>query len=674
MRRSRLSDALRQVYDLASSIAADYGVTAEPAPPLVPPEEAGTVLDGNGNMTPLDLERNLEPESEKDDSVAYVEYHPSIKGPAHPGSIVESKTMSTVPLPPITYHPQLPQSVMEKGTISAVQLEAIALAGQQNNTILPDGSRSMLLIGDGTGVGKGREAAGILWDNFRQGRKRLMWISQNWDLMQDAMRDLDGVGATEMTRGNEKNSRGQYTTSTKSFVRPLSDFGYGEPIKHQGLLFSTYGTARAKDKKGNKKITQIEDYLRGDDDGEGAYLVLDEVQELKNAVVGGRARPSQQGAAIRELLHKIPNLRIVGLSATAATDVINLGWMDRLGGWGAGTAFPTGFNEFAGAIASGKTAAMEMIATELKAQGKYLSRTLSYKGVSFEEAKHDLNEDQKAIYRTAAKAWKQVFEAGNATIDKTTNGGSEQKARFNQSLGGSQQRFFNILITALKTPTAIELANKALADGKSVIITMVNTGEAAQNREKDRVAAARLEGEDEEDEVPEYDFGPKQILIDQIRENYPVQQYADDVDDNGNPIKVPVTTIDDQGREVPVLNPEAVAARDALIAEIDRDLHMPENPLDILINALGGTSKVAELTGRKERFDSSLGKFVPRGDPKLARKNWNINEMKNFQDGKKRVAVLTGAANAGYLAAFLERRPEQAAALPHHSSSWMGSG
>jgi 2'-5' RNA ligase len=642
------TDVLRQIYDISSSIASDYGVTAEPAPSNVPPDVADQPLDGDaGDLVPLDLERNFIPKSATEDSAAYVEYTPSIKGPAHPGSIVESRTMSTVPVPPITYKPVLPRSVVEKGTLSAVQLEAIALAGQQNQTLLPNGARSMLLIGDGTGVGKGREAAGILWDNFRRGRKRLIWISQNWDLMQDAMRDLEGIGAKEMVRGNERNAKGQYVTTPTSFVKPFNSFKYGDKIKHQGLLFSTYGTARAKDKKGNRRIKQMEEYLRGDDDGEGAYIIIDEAHNLKNAVVGGRGQASQQGVAIRELLQNIPKLRGTALSATAATDVINLGWMDRLGIWGPGTAFPTGFNEFAGAIASGRTAAMEMIANELKAQGKYLARTLSFKGVEFNEAKHELTDEQKAIYRTAASAWREVFKSGNQTINSTTNGGSTQRANFNQALGGAQQRFFNILITALKTPTAIELANKALADGKSVVITMVSTGEAAQTREKNRVAAARLEGEDEEDDIPEYDFGPKQILIDLIRENYPTQQYKDDVDDNGNPIKVPVTTLDDEGREVPVLNPEAVAARDALIAQIDRDLHMPENPLDILINGLGGPKKVAELTGRKERFDNSSGKFVPRGDQNVARKNINISEMRNFQDGKKRVAILTGAANAG---------------------------
>lgn len=94
-------------------------------------------------------------------------------------------------------------------------------------------------------------------------------------------------------------------------------------------------------------------------------------------------------------------------------------------------------------------------------------------------------------------------------------------------------------------------------------------------------------------------------------------------------------------------NPEAVKERDKLIADLDRDLKMPANPLDILINSLGGPKKVAELTGRKERYDEASGKFVPRGDPNVKRDEINLSEMRGFQSGKKRVAVLSSAAGTG---------------------------
>jgi hypothetical protein len=54
--------------------------------------------------------------------------------------------------------------------------------------------------------------------------------------------------------------------------------------------------------------------------------------------------------------------------------------MERLGLWGPGNiAFPN-FAEFLSAFGSHGVAALELVAMDLKAQGVYVARTLSYKG------------------------------------------------------------------------------------------------------------------------------------------------------------------------------------------------------------------------------------------------------------------------------------------------------
>lgn len=573
----------------------------------------------------LGRDKNL-PVKEEEDSSAYVPYHPTLKGPAHPANIVETRTMATVPLPEITYKPSLPESVVNDSKLSAVQLEAISIAGQQNDIVLPDGSRATALIGDGTGVGKGRIGAGILWDNWRKGRKRLVWVSEKWDLMQDAIRDLQGIGAHDLAKT----------------IKPFGKISAATPIDHEGVLFTTYALIRSEDKKGNSRVSQMQQWLKGKDEASGGYILYDESHNLKNAVAANAQQVSQIGKAVKKMMLETPNLRSVSLSATAATDVINLGYLDRLGLWGPGTPFPNGFGEFQAQIASGGMSAMEMVARELKAQGKYLSRTLSYKGVTYSEVEHELTADQKELYRTATKAWASVVQQAEDTIKNTTNGGNQAKARFMSLFYGAQLRFFNVLLTTLKIPTAVERAKDGLANDKSVVITLVNTNEAAQNREKNRDR-----GGEDSDELPDYDFGPGEMLKDLVREHYPVQQFVDDVDSEGNPIKVPAYTTDKDGRQIPLINPQAVKERDKLVADLDRDLKMPANPLDILINSLGGPKKVAELTGRKERYDESTGKFVPRGDPNVKRDEINLSEMRAFQGGKKRVAILSSAAGTG---------------------------
>jgi hypothetical protein len=633
----------------------------EPQPEAQQPTEAPAVL-GPQSSTPLPSdERTLATASEDDrvvfenaehkaapeeDQSAYVTYQPSIKGKAHPGEIVETKTMATVPLPPITYKPALPAAAMTDQWLSNVQVEAIAIAGQQNEIVLPGGFRGAALIGDGTGLGKGSEAAGIMWDNYRQGRKRIVMFSQNNDLMAAVIGDLHDVGAKELTRGFTRQPNGKYVAANGgASVRSVGEWDAKDKIKHDGILFSTYGMIPREDKKGNLRIAQIEEYLKGDDEGDGAYVLFDESHNLKNAVAN-QGLPSKTGVRVKEMLERLPKLRSVSLSATAASDVGNLGYLDRLGLWGPGTPFPNGFREFQQEVAGGGMAAMELIARELKSQGKYIARTLSFKGVTYETATHNLTPEQKEVYRTAATAWASVSQAAEATIARTTNGGGFAIGRLQAAFYGAQLRFWSVLITTLKIPTAVELANRAIDDGKAVVITLVNTNEAAQNREKNKGVQA---GDNEED-LTEYDFGPKEILLNMVRENYPVQQWVDDVTADGTPTKRALTRPDPNnpgGKEIPVNNPQAEAERDALLAQIDRDLHLPDNPLDILINNLGGHTKVAEITGRKEYFDRGSGKFVKRGDSGTKRADVNLQEAADFQGGKKEIAVLSGAGGTG---------------------------
>ena len=62
------------------------------------------------------------------------------------------------------------------------------------------------MLGDGTGVGKGRTCAGIICDYFLHKRQQrpsessrpvvCVWVSVSWDLAQDARRDLAAITET----------------------------------------------------------------------------------------------------------------------------------------------------------------------------------------------------------------------------------------------------------------------------------------------------------------------------------------------------------------------------------------------------------------------------------------------------------------------------------------------
>ena len=132
----------------------------------------------------------------------------------HPGKLDETGAMADVKSPEMTYVPNLPQEIIESGAVSESQLEAVIQTGQAHQTEIaaiytgeelhdmgiedyndaPQTLRGGAFNGDSTGVGKGRTAAAVILDNYRQGRKKAVWLSKSADLYADAQRDIRGIG------------------------------------------------------------------------------------------------------------------------------------------------------------------------------------------------------------------------------------------------------------------------------------------------------------------------------------------------------------------------------------------------------------------------------------------------------------------------------------------------
>lgn len=595
-----------------------------PAPPPTTPEEPE---EGMTNIEGVDR-KEVDVEEEGSN---FVPYQPSIAGPKHPADLVETRVMASVDSPTITYVPNLPNSAFTTAPkpLSAAQFETVARAGMQHEQLDGDGNRLGYLLGDGTGVGKGQQLAAIIWDNFRRGRKKAIWVSAIAGLHKDAIRDFEGIGALTVDP-----ETGQVATSQVGEIRSINDWKPNDkiPIK-AGTLFMTFDTLRsgAAGNNGKTRLQQIQEW-----GGEDLVIILDEVHKGKNAVPGGAAEGSKSGRAAIELQELLPKARVVYASATFASEVRHMAPLARLGLWGTGTVF-NDLNAFMTEIGRGGVAALELVARELKAFGKYASRSISYRGVEYSEKHHDLTEEQLKAYDTAAKAWQAIMEAVEEQLVSNGAGSNAQaRARAMSRFWGDHQRFFRTLLTAFKLPTILEMTEKAMDNDQAVVISLIGTGEAQAERELDKAAA---------DEDYDIDFSPREILTSYIERYYPVQQFEEYTDDSGNVRSRPVIR---DGK--PVENPEAVARRDALMKEVTENLTLPDSPLQAIVNAFG-RSRVAELTGRKEEpgFDPKTGKptRINRAPEGVAKKDVNAYEMDQFQSGKKKIAVISKSAGTG---------------------------
>lgn len=548
----------------------------------------------------------------------------------HPDKLVESAAMAAV-LPPVpTYRPVLPPALISEGALSLAQIEAVVYAGHCHNQNLPDGERRGFFIGDGTGVGKGREISGILLDNWLQGRRQAVWISEKPDLLTDARRDFASLSCDPL------------------LIQPQSQFRQGEGIAlGTGILFTTYATLRQSGKESTdsngmravsaSRVDQIVQWLGEAFEG---VIVFDEAHAGGNAVAlkgeRGISAASQQALAMIELQERLPRARVVYVSATGATEVSNLAYATRLGLWGVGTPFVS-VEAFISQVASHGISVSEIVARDMKALGVYLARSLSFADVSYSRCEHALTAEQVAIYDRLAEAWQTVLDRVDEALDITDGASCKNtKAAALSAFWGANQRFFNQVLVSMQMPTVLDQIDQDLADGKSVVLQMVNTFEAVQAR-----AIARATCQDELDEL---DMTPRDVLIQYVENSFPLFIHETYTDEDGNLRSRPAQ--DSKGK--PIECPEAKAMRDALLVDLHA-IQVPDSPLDIVLN-LYGAPMVAEVTGRRRRalrvVDADSGalrvKLESRSRVKVQA------EAADFMAGKRRILIFSDAGGTGF--------------------------
>ncbi|MAP63123.1 MAG: hypothetical protein CMH34_05145, partial [Microbacterium sp.] len=562
-------------------------------------------------------------------------YRPSVRVPGacpHPTRLVESAAMAAATSPECHYRPTLPEYLVTDGHLSDAQLEAICRAGGAHSEHLPGesgepGPRQGFFVGDATGVGKGRQAAGIILDNVLQGRRRALWVSENRNLMRDAVRDWRALGGPA------------------DFVFDLGACK-GPITRTEGICFASYDTLKGKPRErdgresGIDRLEQVVSWLAGsgeEADFEGV-IVYDESHNASAALDTSGARgirkASQRALAVVDLQDRLPNARVVYASATGATEVANLAYAARLGLWGRGTPFPT-VEAFVEKVSAGGIAAMELVAKDLKAMGLYLARSVSYDGVDYRTLVHDLEPHQAQTYDRCAQAWQVVLQNIQSALEvtKADKCGRARAAAYSQ-FWGAHQRFFLHVLVSMSAPSLIRDMERQLEDGQSCVVQLVSTMEAATER---AYAKAVKNGDD----LRDLDVTPRDQLLQFVEASFPTTLYEEYEDDDGRVRSRPVRSAAGDF----VQSPEAVAARNRLMLEVGA-VSVPHGVLDQVV-AHFGPDAVAEVTGRGRRFVTKTVDGIEQVvEERRTRRTCNA-EADEFMAGKRRVLVFSQAGGTG---------------------------
>tara|TARA_Y100000389_G_scaffold189512_1_gene213353 strand:- start:10594 stop:13575 length:2982 start_codon:yes stop_codon:yes gene_type:complete len=343
----------------------------------------------------------------------------------HPSRVYETKHMSMIKLPEIKQNIVFDRELrIDESTtefISDVQMEAVEHAMNVfKNADNIDKEACGFILGDGTGVGKTRTLTTIacLFNReYENANIRILWVTNNSLLEKNIEKEL------KLFRDNKKD---------------VPEILKKKDLKTNGIATTTYSSLIRE--------TNYIKFYEWLDDADEILIILDEAHTAKNS-------RTLIGANIVRLQRNLPRACVVYSTATAASEIRQMHYMIRLNLW------KEDYSEFMKRLERYGSTVMELVALQLKSEGRLVSRHLGFDNIRIHLKTCFLTQEEHTYYDILSKKWRSINTNGLDFLS-----------------------FFRCLITKFKVKHLIKLVEETIANNETVVIGIQSTGETAENR------------------------------------------------------------------------------------------------------------------------------------------------------------------------------------------------
>lgn len=376
--------------------------------------------------------------------------------------------------------------------LGAEQIDGVALG------IYNFSKGSGFIVGDQTGIGKGRQVAAILRWAMRNG-KTPIFVTEKPNLYADMYRDLVDVGVPEMLG---RDLRILMTNSGETV--PLDDEGkkflksqpagpHGALLKRLTLagkaegydaVFTTYNQMQTIKEKETDRMR----FLRAIA-GNNAVLTLDEAHnaggQAKSGDRGDSSGPPTRADFARELTYLADAVLYSSATFAKRPDVMDLYFKTDMR---YSVANP---DDLGPLIAAGGVPMQQIVSAMLSKAGQYVRRERSFDGVkydtpvvpvdrtayeSFSGSIKLIQEFSEQYVKAATKAMDKRLkaEAKKLSVDNATGGAGASSTNFTSIM----HNVINQLLLASKAEAAADAAIESLKNGEKPVITLASTLES----------------------------------------------------------------------------------------------------------------------------------------------------------------------------------------------------